>query len=70
MDRRALLLHALLLSSVAGAPAFAAEPVKVGALLSYSGVYASIGEEITNALELTLSEAGNAPSPINVLVMG
>ena len=32
------------------------KPIKIGTLLSYSGVYAILGEEITNALELALEE--------------
>ena len=32
------------------------EPIKIGTLLSYSGVYAILGEEITNALELAFEE--------------
>ena len=44
---------------MAGA-AVAAEPIKVGALLAYSGVYAGIGEEMTNALQLAFDHAGGA----------
>src|SRR5471032_2168721 len=49
--------------------ASAAEPVKVGALLTYSGVYAQIGEEMTNAMELAFAEVGNsvAGRPIQII---
>lgn len=52
----------------AGAAA-AAEPVKIGALLTYSGVYAQIGEEMTNAMELAFSEVGNSVEgrPIQII---
>jgi branched-chain amino acid transport system substrate-binding protein len=52
----------------AGAAA-AAEPVKIGALLTYSGVYAQIGEEMTNAMELAFSEVGNSVEgrPIEII---
>ena len=37
----------------------AANPIKLGLVLPYSSVYASLGEDITRGLELALSEAGN-----------
>jgi branched-chain amino acid transport system substrate-binding protein len=48
-----------LLFALAGS-ASRAEPVKVGALLTFSGVYAQIGEEMANAMELAFSEVGNS----------
>jgi branched-chain amino acid transport system substrate-binding protein len=47
----------------------AAEPIKIGALLTYSGVYASIGEEMTNAMELAFSQIGNTVEgrPIQII---
>lgn len=46
-----------------------ADPVKVGALLSFSGVYAQIGEEMANAIDLAFEEVGNsvAGRPIKVI---
>ena len=66
MTRRTLLLLSLLL--LARQPQ-AAEPVKVGALLSYSGVYASIGEEITNAMQLAFDQAGDAVAGRPIVVV-
>lgn len=43
-----------------GKPAQAKEPVKLGLVLPYSSVYASLGNDITNGLNLALGEAGNA----------
>ncbi len=40
--------------------ALGAEPVKVGALLTFSGVYAQIGEEMANAMALAFGETGNS----------
>ena len=40
--------------------AFGAEPVKVGALLTFSGAYAQIGEEMANAMTIAFGEAGNS----------
>jgi len=48
------------LALLAAVPAIAAEPIKIGTVLSYSGVYAAIGEEITNAMELAFAEVGGA----------
>jgi len=45
---------------LAARPAWAAAPVKIGALLSFSGVYASIGEELANAMQLAFDQAGGA----------
>ena len=58
---RALLapLLACLSLAVLGAPAWAADPVKLGLVLPYSGVYAALGDHITNGLTLALEEAGN-----------
>jgi len=36
-----------------------AEPIKIGALLTFSGVYAQIGEEMANAMDLAFDEVGN-----------
>ena len=48
---------------------YAAEPVKLGLVLPYSAVYASLGNDITNGLELALSEVNYqvAGRPIEVL---
>ncbi|WP_376093684.1 ABC transporter substrate-binding protein [Roseomonas sp. CCTCC AB2023176] len=66
MKRRTALTLAL--SSVASR-ARAAEPIKIGALLSYSGVFASIGDEITNAMQLAFDHAGGtvAGRPITIV---
>jgi branched-chain amino acid transport system substrate-binding protein len=47
----------------------AAEPIKIGALLTYSGVYATIGTEMTQAMEIAFAEAGNAVDgrPIEII---
>lgn len=45
--------------ALAWASAAVAEPVKIGALLTFSGVYAQIGEEMANAMDLAFAEAGN-----------
>ncbi|MDP7260279.1 MAG: ABC transporter substrate-binding protein, partial [Anaerolineales bacterium] len=45
-----------LLSACGGA---AAGPVKVGVLLPYSGIYAVLGESITEAMKMYLDEIGN-----------
>jgi len=37
----------------------AAEPVKVGVLLPYTGTYAALGEAITNGMKLAVSQAGD-----------
>jgi branched-chain amino acid transport system substrate-binding protein len=37
----------------------AAEPIKLGLVLPYSSVYASLGDDITRGLELALAEANN-----------
>lgn len=50
-------------------PALAAEPVKIGALLSFSGVYASIGEELANAMQLAFDEAGGTVEGRPLLVV-
>ncbi len=44
-------------------------PLKVGVLLPYSGVYAQLGEDITNAMELYFEEQGNeiAGRPIELV---
>lgn len=54
-------IHTVLpaLALLAALPA-QAQDIKVGAILPYSGVYASIGEEITNAMAMAFEEAGNA----------
>jgi branched-chain amino acid transport system substrate-binding protein len=39
-------------------PAAAGEPVRIGVLLPYSGVYTALGENITRGLELYLEEIG------------
>ena len=57
LNRRAAVTLA---AAAAVRPAFAAEPVKIGALLSFSGVYASIGEEIANAMQLAFDQNGGA----------
>jgi len=61
---------ALALAAAAVArPARAADPVKIGALLSFSGVYASIGDEIANAMQLAFDQAGGAVDgrPLQIL---
>lgn len=69
LKRVALSIAALLPVAIPGGAASAAEPIKVGALLTYSGVYATIGEEMTNAMELAFSEVGNtvAGRPIQII---
>ena len=70
--RAAFLFHlgmAAALSAAATGVAAAAEPVKVGALLSYSGVYASIGEEITNAMQLAFDQAGGSVAGRPIVVI-
>jgi branched-chain amino acid transport system substrate-binding protein len=49
--------------------ASAAEPVKIGALLTFSGVYAQIGTEMANAMDLAFEEVGNTVEgrPIKVI---
>ncbi|MDH4246262.1 MAG: ABC transporter substrate-binding protein [Deltaproteobacteria bacterium] len=37
---------------------FAADPIKLGLVLPYSSVYATLGQDITNGLELALEKAG------------
>lgn len=45
--------------ALTSAAAQAAEPIKVGVMLPYSGVYAGLGEAATNGLKLALKEHGN-----------
>ena len=71
-DRRPKYLLAPALAivlTVAGSVTFAADPVKLGLVLPYSSVYASLGEDITRGLDLALSEVGHevAGRPITVL---
>jgi branched-chain amino acid transport system substrate-binding protein len=40
--------------------ALAAEPIKIGALLTFSGAYAQIGEEMANAMAVAFGEVGNS----------
>lgn len=40
------------------APAQAADPIKVGLMLPYSGTYAALGEAITNGFNLAVAEGG------------
>jgi branched-chain amino acid transport system substrate-binding protein len=51
------------------AATYGAEPVKIGALLAYSGVYARIGEEMANAMNLAFDEVGNTVEgrPIKII---
>ena len=60
---------AFVLTGIAATWAFGAEPVKLGLVLPYSSVYASLGEDITRGLELALAEVGHeaAGRPIVVL---
>ncbi|WP_417792844.1 ABC transporter substrate-binding protein [Terasakiella pusilla] len=50
------------LAGIAGAlvsgGAFAAEPVKLGVMLPYTGTYAALGDAITKGLELAINENG------------
>lgn len=45
--------------SLAGIQAQAADPVKIGVLLPYTGTYAALGEAITNGMKMAISQAGN-----------
>ena len=54
-NRLAIILMAL---ATLTSTAFAADPIKLGLVLPYSSVYASLGQDITNGLELALEEAG------------
>ena len=49
---------ALVLSASMSSLALAAEPVKVGLLLPYTGTYAALGEAITNGLQLAIEQRG------------
>ena len=40
--------------------ALAAEPIKIGALLTFSGAYAQIGEEMANAMAIAFDQVGNS----------
>ncbi|WP_413207646.1 ABC transporter substrate-binding protein [Rhodospirillum sp. A1_3_36] len=53
---RALVVGALALFSTASS---AAEPVKLGLMLPYTGTYAALGEAITNGLKLAIEQSGN-----------
>ena len=58
-----------------GTPALAEEPIKIGVILPYSGVYASLGGEITQGLELGFETygpevAGRAGVPVAGLARG
>lgn len=48
-----------LISILIGGAVQAAEPVKVGVLLPYTGTYAALGEAITNGMKLAVEESGN-----------
>jgi branched-chain amino acid transport system substrate-binding protein len=54
---KALVVGALALFSTA---TNAAEPVKLGLMLPYTGTYAALGEAITNGLKLAIEQAGNS----------
>lgn len=45
------------------------EPVRVGVILPYSGVYAQLGEDITDAMEMYFEERGNevAGRPVEII---
>lgn len=45
------------------------EPLKIGVILPYSGVYAQLGEDITNSMELYLDEQGGeiAGRPVELI---
>src|SRR5205823_11623685 len=45
--------------AAAAKPAGGGPPLKIGVLLPYSGVYAVLGESITNAMQLYFDGAGN-----------
>lgn len=65
-------LRAALLAAVAGLTtltAQAADPIKIGLILPYSGVYASIGNDITDALSLALEEAGNKVGEHDIVLL-
>ena len=49
---------ALVLAAGVVLPAQAAEPIKIGVILPYSGVYAGLGSEITDAMELGFATFG------------
>lgn len=58
----------VLKGAVFGAAAFgfavsaqAAEPVKVGVMLPYTGTYAALGEAITNGMKMAIENAGGMP---------
>ncbi len=55
--KRIVCLLAAAAISVSGA-AVAAEPIKIGVILPYSGVYASLGSEITQGMELGFATFG------------
>jgi branched-chain amino acid transport system substrate-binding protein len=60
MNRRSILKSALLAgaAALAGLPAHAAEPLKVGLILPMSGPFASTGRQIEAAAELYIAEHG------------
>lgn len=43
------------------ASAQAADPVKVGVMLPYTGTYAALGEAITNGMKMAIEDAGGTP---------
>ncbi|MBF0276382.1 MAG: ABC transporter substrate-binding protein [SAR324 cluster bacterium] len=59
MKKMYFLLMVALSSLFLLTPIHAAEPVKVGMILPYSGVYAGLGKEITRAFELGLEVFGD-----------
>ena len=58
--------HSIRQSALAGAMALlvagtaqAADPVKVGVMLPYTGTYGALGEAITNGMQLAIEENGD-----------
>lgn len=60
--RDALVILPTMALALATQPAKAADPIKLGLVLPYSSVYATLGEDITDGLNLALEEAGGQVS--------
>lgn len=60
---KTILKGAALGTAVVGfmASAQAADPVKVGVMLPYTGTYAALGEAITNGMKMAIEDAGGTP---------